>query len=107
MKRTLKTVIGITFLFSLFSCEPEVKPSEYFKITWLNYDETVLKIDEKVKKGSLPQYTGEDPVKEENEEFTYEFEGWDPEIVKVTKNQTYVATFKAVAKENWGPIHWI
>ena len=106
MKKGLTLLIGISLTFSLISCEPEIKVSQYFKVTWVNYNDEVLQVDEKVKKDTLPEYKGDTPVKEENEEFTYEFEGWDPEVVKVTKNTKYTATFKAVAKEDWGPIHW-
>ena len=41
----------------------------------------------------------EDPVKKEDEVFTYEFEGWDPELGDVTGDAVYTAVYKAAEKE--------
>ena len=39
-----------------------------------------------------------DPTKKEDDEFTYEFVGWTPEITDVESDATYKATYKAIAK---------
>ena len=70
------------------------KEEIFYKVTWKNYDGTVLEIDEKVKKGTLPKYSGETPSKNGNEQHFYEFIGWDKDIEEVTCDVTYVATFK-------------
>ena len=52
----------------------------------------------KVKEGQMPVYN-EIPAKEEDDTYTYEFTGWDSELVKAEADKTYKATFKAVFKE--------
>ena len=40
----------------------------------------------------------DDPTKEEDDDYTYEFTGWNPDIVMVTENCTYKATWQATLK---------
>lgn len=47
-----------------------------------------------VKYGETPKYTGYTPEKPADAEYTYEFEGWSPEIGSVTGAATYTAQFK-------------
>ena len=50
----------------------------YYHVTFVNYDESVLyEVD--VLEGSEAVYSGETPTREEDDEFTYEFQGWDKE----------------------------
>lgn len=53
-------------------------------------------------------FSGKIPTKEEDDEFTYEFQGWDKEdeLLAVSYDITTKAVYKATAKENWGPIQW-
>ena len=77
----------------------------YYHVTFLNYDETKLyEVD--VLEGHEAVYSGETPTKAEDEEFTYEFDGWDKDLTNIQADVTTVATYKYVAKENWGPITW-
>ena len=64
-----------------------------YTIIWINWDDSELYRSD-VDYGTMPEYLGETPVKENNEEFTYTFTGWTPEVTKVTGNATYKATFK-------------
>lgn len=77
----------------------------YYHVTFVNYDESILyEVD--VLEGNEALYCGEDPVKEEDDEFTYTFIGWDIDLKSINSDVTAVAQFEAVAKENWGPIIW-
>ena len=77
----------------------------YYHVIFINYDDTLLyEVD--VKEGEEAIYNGIDPTKEEDDEFTYEFDGWDIDLTNITSDVTAKATYKAIAKENWGPIIW-
>ena len=65
---------------------------ERYTITFVNEDGTVLQ-SSLVKKGEIPVYEGETPVKEEILFHMYVFSGWDPEITPVTGDATYTAQF--------------
>ncbi len=67
-----------------------------YKVTWKNYDDTILEVDENVLEGTMPTYDGEDPTKE-----GYTFMGWEPEIKRVTGDVTYVAKFSPVGTEKY------
>ncbi len=69
-----------------------------YTITWLDENGTVLD-EQDVDYGQLPEYAGDVPTKEEDEQFTYTFSGWDPEVAAVTGEATYTATFTAVPKQ--------
>lgn len=51
-----------------------------FTVTWVNYDDTVLEIDENVEYGTVPHYDGEIPTRSRDPFYSYEFVGWSPEI---------------------------
>ena len=134
VKKNLLVVLSSFAIFSLISCnEPKhidngsssdpisssenvviassdvssssIENETYYHVVFVNYDESVLyEVD--VLKGSEALYSGEAPTKEEDDEFTYEFIGWDKELTDIQSNTTFTAQFKAVAKENWGPIIW-
>ena len=79
----------------------------YYHVTFVNYDDSLLyEVD--VLEGSAATYSGETPTKEEDDEFTYTFIGWDKEeeLTSITSNVTAKAQYDPVAKENWGPIIW-
>lgn len=90
---------------SSISSESSSLEAIYYHVTFVNYDETVLyEVD--VPEGEEAIYKGEDPTKEEDDEFTYEFDGWDQDLTNIISDVTAVAQYKAVAKENWSPIIW-
>ena len=61
-----------------------------YTVTWLDEDDTVLGTD-LVEYGTKPSH--EAPVKESTAQYTYEFAGWDKELVEVTGDATYKATY--------------
>ncbi len=63
-----------------------------YNITWKNYDGTILKT-EQVEYGTLPQYTGNTPVKESDEKYQYSFDKWTPSVSVVTGVAEYTAVF--------------
>lgn len=77
----------------------------YYHVKFLNYDETLL-YETDVLEGTEAVYKGEEPTKPEDDEFKYEFVGWDKDLKNIKSDITLVAQFKAVAKENWSPIIW-
>ena len=77
----------------------------YYHVTFLNYDETTLyEVD--VLEGNEAVYEGEEPKKPEDNEFRYEFEGWDQDLSSVTSDLITKALFKQIDKINYGPIIW-
>ena len=84
---------GILLSFSdeqyFYACDIET-----FTVTFESYDGTQLASIEVIK-GEVPVYTGEDPVKPSDAQFTYSFAGWTPEIVAATAVATYQAVFTA------------
>ncbi len=48
--------------------------------------------------GTVPAYTGTEPAKAEDENYTYTFDGWDKTLSAVTGDDVYKATYKATAK---------
>lgn len=83
-----------TLLFS--SCSPV---ENFYTVSWLNYDLSVLKVDNKVKEGELPNYDGETPTKPSDDAYDYVFDGWDKEITPITEDVEYIATYQQIIRK--------
>ncbi|MGI6787668.1 MAG: leucine-rich repeat domain-containing protein [Acholeplasmataceae bacterium] len=69
--------------------DKDVDPETSYTVTWKNYDGTILKTDENVASGTIPEYNGQTPTKPGG----YIFIGWSPELSAVVGNVVYTATF--------------
>ena len=70
--------------------------ANYYTITWNDEDGTQL-AQTTVKEGRTPFYTGT-PTKASDDEYTYTFAGWTPEITPATSDTTYTAVYTAVPR---------
>ena len=74
-----------------------VTPKEFatYTVTWKNWDGTVLGTDS-VLEDDMPEYTAATPIRPKDDEYTYVFNGWSPDIVAATGNVEYTATYTAL-----------
>ncbi|MBQ1516939.1 MAG: starch-binding protein, partial [Clostridia bacterium] len=77
----------------LAKCSFEFVDEHLYTVTWNNFDGTLLEKDENLTYGTTPTYDGETPIRQSDDEFTYTFSGWTPEVTKVTCDITYTAKF--------------
>jgi len=63
-----------------------------YTITFKDEDGTILQ-EEDVDYGEIPVYTGAEPTKAADVQYTYEFDGWDMTPVAVTEDATYTAKY--------------
>ena len=79
-----------------------------YTVTWKDGDGKVLKT-EQLEYENIPTYDGEIPTKQPTDQFTYTFEGWEPEVWIVKWDITYTATYTQTTNtytvtrqdENW------
>ena len=65
-----------------------------YSVEWRDYDGTLLDSETYVY-GATPTYKGEEPYREGNEDYEcFPFVGWDKEILPVTGNVAYTATYE-------------
>ena len=62
--------------------------------TFKSYDGTEL-YSARFNANSTPVYTGDDPIKPADDEFNYDFKGWNPELGPITKDTIYTAQFNS------------
>ena len=75
---------------------------EYYDVTWKNWDNSILEADSKVAEGSTPVYNGSTPTRAADSSFIYTFSGWTPEVVAVTGDAVYTATYTKKSKGSSG-----
>ncbi len=71
----------------------QVLRKKKYKVTWLNYDDAVLEVDNDVVEGAMPVYNGDIPLKPDSGASSFTFKGWGPAVVKVTADATYRALY--------------
>lgn len=73
---------------------PVFTTSRYYKIVFKNWDGSILQ-SSYVDEGEMIEYLGETPTGPVDEDYVYEFAGWDKEFSTATSNMTITATFKS------------
>lgn len=68
-----------------------------YTIVFQNEDGTLLQ-QSNMEQGVMPSYTGATPAKAADAQYTYTFNGWDKEIVTVSADATYTATYTQTKK---------
>ena len=66
--------------------------SVYHTVQFVNYDGTLL-YETKVKHGNIPVYFGSKPTKPADSQHSFEYTGWDKEIVPATEDAVYTAQY--------------
>ena len=66
-----------------------------YTVTWKNADGTELEKDENVPYGVTPSFDKATPSQVADAQYTYTFSGWDKELVIVTGDITYTATYSS------------
>ena len=75
-----------------------------YTVTWKNWDDSVLEIDEEVEYGATPEYNGATPYRPADAQYTYSFKGWAPQLDTVTGDITYTAVYQQT--ENQYTVTW-
>ena len=73
-----------------------LKPAKY-TVSFRNYDGTVLH-EVYVTTGGTATYEWPNPTREEDEDYTYSFKGWDQPLTNITEDCIRVATYNETAK---------
>ena len=76
MKKLNNTFILMSLVFGLCSCD---KTPETVNVKFENYDKTVL-YEAEIDYGTIAEYKGENPVREQTVDTVYSFSGWDKNI---------------------------
>lgn len=97
--KSLENITEDTNFYAQYSSE-----TRKYKITFLNYNDEVLDT-QNLEYDTLPVYAGDTPTKPSNEQYSYLFTNWSPQITKVTGDTTYKAQFSTSI--NTYTVNWV
>ena len=80
--------------FRLAYVRTESELEDEYTITWKDYDGTTLHW-KWARCNDTPEYTWDEPVRPEDDQYSYTFAGWSPAIGPAVSNTTYTATYTA------------
>ena len=96
-KGFLKSILAVfIFFLSVFLLVGCNFISQTFHITF-QYEDGVILEEKDVAKDAMITYTGTTPTKSATDKYTYVFIGWDHELGKATKDDTFIAQFEQKA----------
>lgn len=88
----LFSVYGQTKTNTMFD---EIKAENFCTVSWKNWDGTVLH-SQIIRKGSTPDaYSGSEPTRAQDDEYSYTFSGWNTGVTDVNGNITYTAQYNS------------
>lgn len=70
-----------------------------YSVTWKNDDGSVIKTDTNVPYGTVPEYLGVTPTKEQTASTVYSFSNWFPKITAVDGDAVYTATYSETPRK--------
>ena len=88
----LTPVTGKKTYTAAYDAVLKTEPVKQYKITWKNYDNSILKEDI-INEYEMPEYNGATPTREKQGEITYIFNGWTPKVTYASNDITYTATY--------------
>ena len=57
--------------------------TRYYHVSFLDYDNTSLS-ETTALEGNVPEYPGSNPTRDEDDYYSYEFNGWLPELTPLS-----------------------
>lgn len=101
MKLNFFKALLLVGVLGLAGCNNNPGPGDTLKVTFANYDDTVLYVDD-VEYGKDAKYEGKTPVKPADDTYQYIFSGWDKPLENVTKSFTTKAVYTSKAIDGHG-----
>ncbi len=96
---TPTAVVGATTYKATFS-----HVTNKYAISWVDEDGATVLYSTEVEYGSVPVYGGDTPTKAMDVQYIYTFDKWAPNVVEVTDDATYTATYSSTLREY--PVYW-
>ena len=100
------------YYYTFSGWSPEVVPAEgnasytatfkavpkQYTVTFKNHNGRTL-LTTNTPYGEIPEYTGDEPTRTKDKQYTYTFAGWSPELTEVTGPTTYTAVFEGTLNQ--------